>query len=196
MIGTILINEIFNSKHLRAPNEILNELSRLVSLTLTDKSGNTMRDGMDISFVAYNEDTKKLLFSGANNPVWIISTSDTLLVNSKSIDSLDSVDGRNLFQVKGDGHPVGKIDNGIRSFKCHSIDLNPNDSIYLFSDGYADQFGGPAGKKLRSKYLRKLLLSYDCLEANVRKEKLEKYYKDWKGSLEQIDDVCILNFKI
>jgi serine phosphatase RsbU (regulator of sigma subunit) len=196
MIGTILINEIFNSKNLRAPNEILSELSRLMGLTLTDKKGYTMRDGMDISFVAYDEIKQELQFSGANNPVWIISNSNNLMVNAEQIDSIETVAGRNLFQIKGDSQPVGKIDRGTRSFTCHTIALNPGDSVYLFSDGYADQFGGPSGKKLKYKPMRKLLLSYDGLESNVSKSKLEKYYNDWKGDLEQIDDVCIINFKV
>ena len=91
--------------------------------------------------------------------------------------------------------PVGKGEN-TKSFTLHTIDLKENDTLYLYTDGYADQFGGEKGKKFKSKQLQDLLVSIANQPMEIQKQKLNDSFKNWKGLLEQVDDVCIVGIKI
>ncbi len=196
MIGTILLNEIYNSKKIFAPNEILDELSRLVKLTLTNKEGYTMKDGMDISFVALNNTTKKHYFSGANNPVWIISDDKQKEINKELCSPVYFNNEVSLYEIKGDKQPVGDFGDKTKPFTLNSIKLKEGDVFYLFSDGYVDQFGGEKAKKMKNNLYRELLTSINDKSMNKQCQLIDDYFKNWKGKLEQVDDVCVLGVKI
>jgi serine phosphatase RsbU (regulator of sigma subunit) len=196
MIGTIILNEIYNSKNLVFPNEILDELNRLIKITLTNKDGNTMKDGMDICFTMLNKATNELYFSGANNPLWIISPSQALNCNGQNISPNISDNELNLFEVKADKQPVGKYDDNTAPFSLNKIQLNVGDCFYLFTDGYADQFGGPKGKKLMYKPFKRMLLNLQNSSITKHEQELLNNFNSWKGKLDQIDDVCIAGVKI
>ena len=159
MIGTILLNEIYNSKQIYVPNEILDELSRLVRLTLTNKDGYTMKDGMDISFAVLDNKTKMLYFSGANNPIWIASKNPEKRINKETAVPLTEKDGKYIYEIKGDKQPVGDYGEHVKPFTLNSAHLEEGDVFYLFTDGYVDQFGGDKNKKFKAKPFRELLLS-------------------------------------
>lgn len=195
MIGTILLNEIHNSKSIYLPNEILNELNRLIQLSLTNISGNQMKDGMDISFCTLDKNTKTLRYAGANNPVWIVSKSASLKVNEKLIEpSVSST--RQLFEIKADKQPIGKYMDQQIPFTLHTIQLTEGDEVFLFSDGFADQFGGEKGKKFKYKPFKRLLLELSGLSCDQQKETIIRTYKEWKGKNEQVDDICIIGLKV
>jgi serine phosphatase RsbU (regulator of sigma subunit) len=101
----------------------------------------------------------------------------------------------NILEIKADKQPIGKFDYG-KPFTNHEVEVEKGDSVYIFTDGYADQFGGPLGKKFRYKTLKTLLLQIHHLPLNQQRDILDKTFEKWKGELSQIDDVCIIGIRI
>ncbi len=134
-------------------------------------------DGMDIALCAINKERNKLLFSGANRPLVIIRKGEVI-------------------DVDADRKSIGGVSYDDNTFSKKEIKVETGDVLYLFSDGYIDQFGGESGKKLKSKPFKELLLSIHALSMNTQKEKLAEAFEKWKGNLEQIDDVCVIGVKI
>ena len=131
---------------------------------------------MDIALCTINTETNKLNFAGANNGLYFIRNGE-------------------LTQIKPDKQPIGKFDDA-KPFTKHSINLEKGDVIYTFSDGYADQFGGPKGKKFMYKPFRELLLSIHQKPMDEQHHLLKNSFDDWKGPMEQIDDVCVIGVRI
>ena len=160
------------------PAEILNYTRKTIIERLKkDGSAEGGRDGMDCSLLSFNFEKRTLSFSLANNPVWIIRDSK-------------------LIEYAPDKMPVGKHDKQDTPFSQKEIELLPNDLIYTFTDGYADQFGGEKGKKFKYSNIQKLLLEIQHLSLAEQKTRLLVEFENWKGNLEQLDDVCIFGIKI
>lgn len=162
------------------PGKILDRTRELV-INKFSKSGADVKDGMDISLCKFNfTDNEKveLLWAGANNPLWIIRNNSTIVE-----------------EIKADKQPIGKYSEAT-PFKTHSLNLNTGDTIYIFTDGYADQFGGPQGKKFKAANLKSLLLSIQGKDMNSQKDIINNEFENWRGELEQIDDVCLIGIKI
>ncbi|OFX22799.1 MAG: hypothetical protein A2041_01965 [Bacteroidetes bacterium GWA2_31_9b] len=178
MLGTVYLNDIIVSDSFQSANDILEQLREKIMNLLNQKGkmGET-QDGMDIALCIIDCNSRKMQFAGANNPVYIIRKKE-------------------LIEFKGDRMPVGIHINFNKPFKNQNIDLETNDTIYLFSDGYADQFGGENGKKFRYKQFQEILIKISDLPMYQQKEILERVYIDWRGSLDQIDDVLVFGFKI
>ena len=157
------------------PDEILNKTREIVLETF-EKSDEDVRDGMDIALCTINSETNKLSFSGANNGLYFIRNGE-------------------ITQIKPDKQPIGKYDDA-KPFTKHEIDLEKGDVIYTFSDGYADQFGGPKGKKFMYKPFRELLLSIHKKPMDDQHNILMDTFEAWRGSMEQIDDVCVIGVRI
>ena len=139
-------------------------------------SDGEVNDGMDISLCRL--DGLTMQWSGANNPLWIIRKDST-----------------EVEEFKADKQPIGRSDKS-NPFKTHIIQLNKGDSIYLFTDGYADQFGGEKGKKFMYKPLKEFLLKISIMSMDEQKELIADQFSNWKGNLEQVDDVCLIGVKI
>ncbi|RUA23722.1 MAG: hypothetical protein DSY76_09055 [Bacteroidetes bacterium] len=176
MLGVTFLNEIVNSKRITQPGKILDLLREKVIHSLNQKHDNPLRDGMDISVINYNFSTKQVSFAGANNPLFIIH------------------DGE-LIEVKADKMPIALYDKMV-SFSNKEVELHTGDCLYIFSDGYVDQFGGPKDKKFMKKRFKNLLLENYQRPMEEQKEILEKAYDDWKGDGEQVDDVLVIGIKI
>lgn len=161
-----------------SPSEILNKTRKLIIERLK-KDGTTDggKDGMDCSLCIYNFNQKKLFVSAAHNPVWIVRNKEVI-------------------EIKPDKMPVGKHDRQDIPFTEHEIDLQEGDIVYTLTDGFPDQFGGEKGKKFMSKNLREHLTNNAHLPLQSQNELLQNTFSDWKGSLEQIDDVCVIGIKI
>ncbi len=200
LIGTILYNEIFHSKKLIRPNEILDELNHSLQITLEQHLPNPkIKDGMDLSFCAYNKKEQILYFSGAQNPVWIVRHSENkLIVNENKIEPNFTNENKisNLFEIKGDKQPIGLHATKQTPFTLHKIDVKKGDEIYLFTDGYADQFGGDKNKKFMSKRFKKLLTQNKNTPMEKVKTLVELNFTTWKGKELQIDDVCVVGIRI
>lgn len=157
------------------PAEILNKTRELVIETF-DQGNENVNDGMDIALCTLDLNKKILQFSGANNPLLIIRKKE-------------------LIEFKGDRQPIGIFSNS-KQFTNHEIELKSNDSIYIFTDGFQDQFGGINGKKLKLKGLKEILLSNSNKSMRHQKSRIEDAFNLWKSDLEQIDDVCIMGFRV
>lgn len=176
VVGANNLDRCVREFKLRKPSEILEKLSDLVELTFATEQYE-VRDGMDISLVSYNRKTRELQYCGAHNPLWIIPA-----------------DVDEIRETKADKQPIGKYEYR-KPFTNHTFQLNEGDTIYLFSDGYADQFGGPLGKKFKYSTLKKLLLD-SCREPMmIQHAILDENFENWRGVLEQNDDVCIIAFR-
>ncbi len=178
MAGIAFLNEIMSKKIAQNANEILFELRRLVMKLLKQKGEQgEAADGLDISLAIIDENNKRIQFAGANNPFYLIS-------NSK------------LIIYKGDRMPIGIHLNFGKPFTNHDIEIKKGDMIYLFTDGFADQFGGPRNKKFRYKQFQELLIEIHKLPMDKQKENLLRTITNWMGDNEQIDDIMLLGFRI
>ena len=177
VVGANGLNRCVKEFGLKQPSEILDKLCDLVIETF-EMTDHDVKDGMDIAICAINLKTKKIQFSGANNPLWMIRKN-----------------GDDLKEIKADKQPIGKFEYR-KHFTNHEVEFQTGDALYLFSDGYADQFGGPGGKKFKYKTLKDLLLTIHQNPMSDQEQSLSKAFSDWKGSLEQIDDVCVIGIKL
>ena len=158
------------------PGKILDKVRDLVIETFEKSEKEDIKDGMDISLCTFNSKTKEVQWSGANNPLWYIQDTE-------------------IKEITADKQPIGNSDNP-KPFTTHTIKLNDGDEVYLFTDGYADQFGGPKGKKYKYKQLEQKVLEGRNLDMNVQRNNLNTSFEAWKGNLEQVDDVLIIGIRV
>lgn len=177
MIGTSLINQLVNEKNITTPAVILDELNEGIINALKQRQGFS-NDGMDIALICLDHQKKQLQFAGANRPLWLFRNHELLV-------------------VKPDKYPIGGMQVAhTTQFTNHVIELQTGDSCYLFSDGFADQFGGEQGKKLMSKRFKEYLMVMQHLPMDKQKEQLEQLFNSWKGNYAQVDDVLVVGIKI
>ncbi|MCE3226571.1 MAG: hypothetical protein K0S32_1122 [Bacteroidetes bacterium] len=185
------LNRSVNEFGLKDPGKILDKTRELVLETF-EKSDKDVKDGMDISLISIQESgpsaakglptaqqnskEKIVQWAGANNPLWYFKNNE-------------------FFEIKPDKQPVGKSDKA-KPFTTHTIELSKGDSVYLFTDGYADQFGGAQGKKYKYKPFADLLGQCHSMSPEQQHEKLKIAFEEWKGGLEQVDDVCVVGIKL
>lgn len=177
IVGNNALNRAVNEFELTKPNLILDKVSELVEKSF--ESENTeIRDGMDIALISVSYEGEKIIleFSGANNPLWYVKNTNS--------------GNPEIVEIKADKQPIGKYEARI-PFTLHRMEMSPKDKIYLFTDGYADQFGGENGKKFKYAQLKEKLVSLGNNAMENQRKELERIILDWKGDLEQIDDICI-----
>jgi serine phosphatase RsbU (regulator of sigma subunit) len=194
------------TKGFQQPDEILNETRKLVIEYLkNDGSPEGGKDGMDCSLLVLNHDKTQLSFASANNPVFIVRQTPPILpigeekggvASNHAPSSLGRPGGVELLEFRPDKMPVGKHDKDQEPFTLQTIPLQKGDVIYTLTDGFPDQFGGEKGKKYMIKNLKELFLSISHLPMNEQHAKLEEEFMNWKGSNEQIDDVCIIGVRV
>jgi serine phosphatase RsbU (regulator of sigma subunit) len=178
LISVICFNALNRSVReykLDLPGEILDKTRELV-LEQFSKSHEDVKDGMDISLCVLNTKTKELKWSGANNPLWIVRNNA-------------------LIVVKPDKQPIGQY-RYMKPFSSHEIQLEVNDNLYIFTDGYADQFGGSKDKKFKTSAMKSMLLQLQDKTMYEQKQVMNQAFEEWKGDNEQIDDVCVIGLRI
>jgi serine phosphatase RsbU (regulator of sigma subunit) len=189
------LNRSVREYGLTDPGEILNKTREIVVQEF-EKSEEEVKDGMDIAICSLEGNTLK--YAGAHNPLWIIrprhSGLDPESLNDKIAGQARN-DDYDLIETKANKQPIGKFDNP-EPYTTHTIELQKGDSLYIFSDGYADQFGGEKGKKLKTANFKKLLLSIQKENMTNQKQLINEAFENWKGNLEQLDDVCVIGVKI
>lgn len=196
MLGTGLLNEIVIENGTIDPGTILDKLRSKIVTALTQKGEAKTNDGMDISICVWDKTAKKLRYAGANNPLWIVRHKDGTQPEgvSKSITSKTSA--LCLLEIAPDKMPVGFQSTTPRPFTTHEVDVLPGDFYALITDGFADQFGGEKGKKFKSLPLKQLLLDIQEETSAEQRAILDSTFEQWKGSEEQVDDVCIVGVKV
>lgn len=169
------LNRAVKEFGLREPGGILDKVTDLVMETF-ERSEKDVKDGMDISLIKYDKKSRTLQWSGANNSLWYVQEGE-------------------LFELDPDKQPIGKFDNR-KPFTTHSLSVLPGTYFYLFTDGYADQFGGPRGKKFKYKPMKELILKVHQYPPDQQKQSLDAAILAWKGELEQVDDICVIGVKL
>ena len=177
MICSAALNKSLYEDFVSEPSKILDNCRALVEERFV-RSKDKIKDGMDISLCVLDKKTNIIKWAGANNPLWVIKK------GSEKVDA-----------IKADKQPVGYVENKTR-FTQHEIQLQKGDSVYLFSDGFQDQFGGEKGKKYMVGKMKKFLLSIQEQTMDSQLVSLDNEFNRWKGKHEQIDDVCIIGFEI
>jgi serine phosphatase RsbU (regulator of sigma subunit) len=195
MLGIGALNEIVIENGETDPGEILNMLrSRVVSALENEQSES--KDGMDIGLCVWDKNKNELSFAGANNGVWLIRDKSKIdPTQFKSVTELPN-DNRVVAEIGPDKMPIGQMFAVPPPFSTNKLALEDKDTLVLFTDGYADQFGGPDDKKFKYRPLKELLLSNaDSTPADFERE-LGKVFNDWKGGNAQTDDVCLVTVKV
>jgi tetratricopeptide (TPR) repeat protein len=172
------LNRAVKEFGLKEPGRILDKTRELVIETF-EKSEGEVKDGMDISLISLTyqgTNTISIKWSGANNPLWYIS------------------DGK-LEEIKATKQPIGKSDNP-QPFATHTINYVKGSVFYLLTDGYADQFGGPKGKKFKYKQLEDLILNHSNSSLEAQEKLLDAAFEEWRGGYDQVDDVTVIAVKI
>lgn len=188
------LNRSIREFELNDPAKILDK-TRDIVVESFNQSDEEVKDGMDISLCTLNLKTKELKFAGANNPLWIIrQQGEESLIDTSAAKVFDA-DGMQLIEVKGDKQPVG-VHFDPKPFKSHSFQMSAGESVYLFSDGYPDQFGGDKGKKFMYKAFKSKLLSICSKPFQSQEKDLDRTIENWKDGMEQTDDICVIGFKI
>ncbi len=179
---SIIANNIFNKaiyeQHLFNTDEILLYVHNEIIHSLNNKTVDFGKDGMDVVLCAVDKNTKELHYSGAYNPLLVFRDNSMIELKPTKFIIGSTLDVRN------------------NKFSVQTLKLQTNDMIYLLSDGFADQFGGPFGKKFKSKKLKSLFNEICHSSCLIQFNELEQIFSDWKGELEQIDDICVMGIKV
>ena len=213
MVSVVCANAISKAvleEKITQPGKILDRTRELV-VELFKKSQEDVKDGMDISLISLtpnkvkNEEKESNLslcsftakWAGANNPLWVVTKREKLYEKCNRSESKVLSNGEVLFlhEIKADKQPVGKTEQP-KPFVTHELLLTPGDTVYLFSDGFPDQFGGEKNKKFKSSNFKKLLLSIEDKDMFTQKTLIHEAFETWKGSFEQVDDVCVIGIRI
>ncbi|MBI4945038.1 MAG: SpoIIE family protein phosphatase [Bacteroidetes bacterium] len=220
MLGISFLREIVQKEFITDPSVILRKLRKEIINALKQKGvEGEQQDGMDMAFIALDTETLELQYAGANNPLYIVTshssivtgknkqfeTNDQCLMTNDlleichtelaSHESTELVEVVELVEVKADKMPIG-IYQEMYPFKNNIIKVNKGDRLYIFSDGFSDQFGGENRRKFLPKRFKESLLQIAHLPMSEQRETLNNIFENWKGSNEQIDDVTVLGIKI
>ncbi|MFH2143321.1 MAG: YfiR/HmsC family protein [Bacteroidota bacterium] len=202
MLGVALLNQIVGEESILRANEILNHLREDVinSLRQTGKEGEA-KDGMDIALCVFDTENRQLQFAGANNPMYYvrkISEENRELALKDELPRHIAVnENYELIEHKADKMPIGIYAVEELPFTNNEFNLTKGDTIYIFSDGFADQFGGPAGKKFKYKPFKQLLLSVQDKEMKEQEQLLNNVIEEWKGEeYEQVDDILVIGVRM
>lgn len=177
MIGSNFITHIVNEKEITTPDAALLELDKRVRKALKQDEETESKDGMDIAFCAVNKQKRILHYAGANRPLILIRKGE-------------------LIEYAPSKFAIGGQFNSDKKFTHNKIQLEKGDCIYLFTDGIADQFGGPKGKKFMKKNFYNLLLQIRSQPMSEQKNTVLKTMDEWRGELEQVDDILVIGIRI
>ncbi len=189
MLGTAFLNEICAPEGIKTPARILGELRTKVVKELTQESDSEdLKDGMDISMLRIDLQTREVAWAGANNPLIRVAPAS----DKENPELMHSKDGqRVLSEYQADRKPIGISDDDT-PFTEHSFTPEEGEILYIYSDGFPDQFGGERGKKYKSRNFKQLLLEVAAHPMDEQREALDEEFERWRGEQEQIDDVCVL----
>lgn len=179
IVANNLLNQAVNEHGLTEPSAILDELNKGISETLHQTyEESTVKDGMDIAMCSIDFKNKTLEYAGAYNPLYLVRNGE-------------------ITEIKADKFPIGVfVGEELKKFTGHRLDLQEGDCVYIFSDGFADQFGGPYGKKFKISRFRELMLNISQYPMDKQNEVLDDTLRDWQGDLEQVDDIVVIGIKI
>ena len=175
IIGHNMLNKIVKEYSITRPAEILKRLDQEVTRTLHQQEDTVaIMDGMDMTLISYRRDKKLIEFAGALNPVYLVREGE-------------------LQEIKGSRYAIGRSEIGEeKEFINHEISIRKSDVIYMFSDGYADQFGGPKGKKFKPGPMKDLLQRIHLQSMEAQRHILNETIESWRGNIKQVDDILVI----
>jgi serine phosphatase RsbU (regulator of sigma subunit) len=178
MIGSTLLQDIVARKRISRPSEILTMLDRQIFSTLNQNIElGVSNDGMDMVVCEFNIKTRHLRFSSAMRPVILVLEAES-------------------YYIKGNRSSIGGESASDKFFDDQEYYLKENGTIYLFSDGLSDQFGGPDGKKMKIARLKRMIEQVSHLPMDKQKEAISAFYEEWKGSYDQVDDILLMGIRV
>lgn len=177
LIGHNGLNQAVKERQHTRPSDVLKELNRIAYEALhKDREQYLVRDGMDMAFCSYDPSTRELEYAGANCPLYVVRRGE-------------------LMQFSPNKSAIGSFELADMVFTDHSIQLEPGDMVYIFSDGYADQFGGPKGKKFLYKQFRDTLVGVSQEPTVRQRSLLQEVFNNWRGAHEQVDDILVMGMR-
>jgi tetratricopeptide (TPR) repeat protein/serine phosphatase RsbU (regulator of sigma subunit) len=196
ILGISLLREIVEVKGVTKPDEILNNLRQEIIYALSQGDSLDRQDGMDMSVITVDKKEGYVEYSGANNSIFVVGDNLTVLSGDENriIISGENNRGEQLYELKPDKMPIGIYPKEER-FTSLKFSLSEKMNIYMFTDGYADQFGGEHGKKLKKVYFKNIIMKYSYADMNTQKQFFDSTFYTWKGAYEQIDDVTLVGLK-
>ncbi len=196
IVGNDGLNRALREYKLMDTDRIMSRLNGIVSETFQQSVHSDVKDGMDMALCALDTNSMTLQYSGARNPLYLVrKQASSLLVNDQENEPVVEENGYSLFEVKADRLGIEPREE-MPEFTRHTIQVKPQDLVYVFSDGFADQFGGDKEKKYNYKRLKQKLLSLASLDPREQKQALVAELNRWKGDIEQIDDILIMGVRI
>jgi serine phosphatase RsbU (regulator of sigma subunit)/tetratricopeptide (TPR) repeat protein len=198
ILGMSLLKEIIQKEYITHPGVILRRLRKEIINSLGQKGiSGEQRDGMDIALIAIHNDVRRLEYAGAFNSLYLIRGKDFPSPEINDISVLNLEDEKNyiLYEINADNMPIAYYER-MDKFNTREFNLLEGDQLYMFTDGYADQFGGPYGKKFKNKSLKKLLLTNAHLSMEKQKQILNDTLNQWMGLIEQVDDICVMGLRV
>ena len=179
IVGANILTQALNESKVIIPAKFLDKLNKGVSETLNQTSEDTrLRDGMDVALCTVNFKTMELQYAGAYNPLFIVR-------------------GKELIEIKADNIAIGSYTEGqIQNYTNHTVPLQKGDTIYIFSDGYADQFGGPDGKKFKLAQFKTMLMNLSSMSMEQQQIALDRSIEEWRGVLQQVDDMLVIGVRV
>ncbi len=178
ILANTLLNQTINNPKVNTAADALTYLDKELTKNLNVyQNEDIIRDGVDIAMCIIDEQNNQLEFAGANNSIYILS-------------------GKDLQKIKGDKQAISGMDDAIKPFTNHKYNFKKGDIVYLFTDGYADQFGGPKGKKFKRRQLEKTLVEMSDLSMEEQGFILDSKFEEWRGSLDQVDDVTAIGIRL
>ncbi len=178
IIGNSLINQIVNEMKITRPDELLRELDHKITFMLSNRKGKAeIHDGMDMVALCIDEEKRLVHYAAAHNPLYYVRK-------------------QKLERIKGSRNPVGGSQHREKKFELHTVQAEPNDVFYIFTDGFQDQFGEKEERKYMTRRFRNFLLSINRLPMQLQEQKVASEFQAWKGNVPQTDDVLIIGFRM
>jgi serine phosphatase RsbU (regulator of sigma subunit) len=177
MVANSMFKEVFENKKISSPAKILQALDCELEKTINKNQDEKFNDGMDVALISINKATNELMFSGAFRSILIVRESE-------------------IIELKGNRYPIGYYSGIEKEFTNEFFQLKKDDQIYLYTDGYNDQFGGEKNKKLNKANFKELLLTINLMHMEEQEAFLEYAFNNWKQNEEQTDDILIVGIKI
>ena len=197
MMGMSLLKELVQKEYITHPGVILRRMRKEIINTMGQKGiSGEQRDGMDMALITFNPEERTLDFAGAYNSLYLVRKKDhaSPRIEEKELQP-DQLNGNHcLYEIPADKMPIAHYDV-MNKFKNHELKVMQGDTIYLFTDGFPDQFGGPKGKKFMYKPFKKLLLNISQHPLQKQQELLSETLDEWMGDIAQVDDICVMGLR-
>ena len=200
VLGYTTLNDALKEHPEGSPGDLLNYLHHRV-YDIFNKNGGSedkLHDGMDLSLLRFDADFRTLDFAGAYNSLYVVRRSEKGRMKSTAGEKEMNIIVNNdhtLYEIRGDRFPIGHQQSKLR-FSCYTLELKKGDRIYITTDGYTDQFGGPNSRRFQKKRFRELLLDLAIVDMPDQLQLFEHNFLAWKGNIEQIDDICVIGMEV